>query len=89
MEDEKKFLEVIGVKTTKTKEGKTFSKLILKKEFEPWEIETALYLSGDDVLVEYTSVDCTSLKAGDLVEVFYKKGFQGKAVLAGFRKVTK
>ena len=81
-------LQVLGVKVTKNKEGKVFSKLVLRKDYEPWEIESALYLTGDDVVVEYTSLDCSSLKEGEFVELFYRKGFQGKAVLAGFQKVT-
>lgn len=35
MEEKNPLWEVLGVKTTKNKEGKTFSKLILKKEFDP------------------------------------------------------
>lgn len=79
--------EVFGIITT-VKDGKPGTRLVLTSEFSEYAVENAQRCDGLDCITEFTRLDCSALKVGDIIELFYNKGFQGKAVLAGFRKVT-
>ena len=71
------------------KEATTFTRLIMETDFSNWQVDNAKRCEGINVEIELTTMDCTSLKVGDQLHLFYSKGFQGKAKLAGYSKVTK
>lgn len=81
-------LEVIGIITT-AKDGATFTRLVLVSDFTDYQQANAERCDGMDATIEYTRMDCSSLRVGDVVELYYSKGYQGKAVLSGFKKIEK
>lgn len=78
---------VIGLITT-VKDGNIGTRLMFTTDFSDYVVEHAQRCDGVDVVVEFTRLDCSTIKIGDKLELFYNKGFNGKAMLVGFRKVT-
>lgn len=79
---------IVGILVTQ-KEQTIFTKLIMSTDFNEWSVNKAKRCDGVNVEIEFTTIDCSGLKVGDTVELYYGKGFQGKAKLIGFKKVTK
>ena len=77
--------EVIGVQKVKTKAGKDFYNYFLARPFTDYESSNSECI-GRAVDVEGTGLEFF-VKPGDLVELSYTKGFQGKATLSGMNVV--
>lgn len=78
--------QVIGISTfiKQTEQGdRTGTNLFLATPFESWEA-TGL---GCKTLTEFTYLD-VNCKPGDIVELSYRKGFKGNAVLSAVSVVA-
>ena len=79
--------EVLGILTTIGKEGKVFSTLYFATGFPEYRAEKAVRAEGVVVVKENTSLDVSSLKVGDLVNLVYARGYEDKAKLVKILKV--
>lgn len=73
--------QVVGV-SSREKDGVKSYNLFCVTPFEDWENG-----SGLKCVSEWTRVDVSSLKQGDVIIPIYKRGFQGKAQFSGFTLV--
>lgn len=80
--------EIIGIVTT-LKDEKSFTRLVMVSDFSDYQQTNSERCEGMEAIVEYTRADCSALQVGDVVELYYSKGYQGKAVLSGFKKIEK
>lgn len=79
--------EIIGIVTTPGKDGKSFTTLCLTGEIPAYRAEKAIRAEGVDVTKETTTLDCSSLKVGDLVRLVFVRGFENKAQLVAIEKI--
>lgn len=77
--------EVIGVQKVKTKAGKDFYNYFLARPFTDYESSNS-ECTGRAVDTEGSGLEFL-VKPGDLVELSYTKGFQGRATLSGMTVV--
>lgn len=71
-------VRILGIKKTEKEDKVSFS-LYGETPFEDWEAGNSV---GTKVVQEWTNrVDLSYLKPGDVVQLWYVKGFQGAAVL--------
>lgn len=79
-------VKIVGV-VKREKDGKVSYTIHGVTPFEDWESENSI---GMKVVSEWTNrVDCSHLKPGDIVQLFYTKGYQGSAVLNNIILVEK
>lgn len=78
--------QIIGMSKFTNDAGRTATTLHMVTPFEGWEMERAKTV-GNKVVSEYTynEVNC---KVNDIVEIEWRKGFQGRAVLSSVRVVS-
>ena len=73
---------ILGYAVTESKNGTVGTTIALETEFDSYRQETAIKCVGNDCVQEYIRGDYSSmLKVGQLVNLVYGKGYQGKAVL--------
>ena len=70
------------------KDGKKVYRIYLGGEFSEYSQAHSFQCDGVEVISEYTTLDCSKLAVGDLVQVFYTRGYEGKARLVGIEKVA-
>lgn len=73
---------VVGVYST-ARDGKTVYTISYLRPFEAWQAERGT-VNGLCAETEFTHADCSELHLGDVVRLAYRKGFKGRADLAGF-----
>lgn len=76
--------KVVGISPYE-KDGKRSYNLHLVGYFNDYNVEQGA--SGLEVQTEWTRLDCGFLRIGDVVELQYTKGFQGKAVLSNIKVI--
>lgn len=79
--------EIIGI-TGSEKNDKKFYRIYLAGDFSDYSHTHCFRCDGCEVITEVTSFDCYKFNVGDTVRLFYTRGFEGKARLAGIEKVT-
>lgn len=75
-------IQVVGV-SKREKDGNTSYNLYGVTPFEDWENGVGLKCVN-----EWTRVDVSGLKKGDIIVPVYTRGFQGKAQFVGFNLVN-
>lgn len=74
--------ELIGKRCVKTKAGRNFFNYFLARPFTQYETDNSEECLGRVVEVEGCGLEFPVIP-GDIVELSYSKGFQGKATLSG------
>lgn len=78
--------QLIGRKKVKTKAGRDFYEYYFSRPFSQYENDNAVECLGNAVETEGCSSDLP-MKPGDIVELVFSKGYQGKAVLSGINMI--
>ena len=71
---------VIGIMKGTNKAGKKFTQFFATTSFTDYEVENNDCVGSKTVDV-FTYLDCSALKIGDMVDLVYEPGFQGRATL--------
>lgn len=75
--------KVIGIKQITTKSGNVGTNLYVSVPFSEYDSKNAIHCIGEKVDSYYTGVNCEGLKAGDVINLDFEPGFEGKAQLVG------
>lgn len=74
---------VIGVRQSKNKQGVNAFNLSVSKPYTQYEVDKAEKVLGFNTENFYTTIDCSTLKPGDNVNLEFEPGYEGKATLTG------
>ena len=80
-------LTVTGLIRGKNKNNKDFCVIHGTTPFSVYESENN-EIDGLKTMNVYTSLDCSILRVGDVIDLQYEPGFEGKATLSGFDVVA-
>lgn len=80
---------IVGINTSvSSKSGQIGTSVSYLANYGTWQKERAVRNVGLNAVTEFArEMDCSELEAGDVVRLIYRKGFDGKASLAGYTKV--
>jgi hypothetical protein len=77
--------KIIGLLTRKSEKGISTT-IFYSEDIPEFRKKASQRCEGLQTGSEWTSsIDCSALKLGDLVEFYYSKGYGDKAILAGFK----
>lgn len=79
--------EIVGIMSSKGKDGTIFTTLCLTGAFPPYRSEKSQRVEGVDVTREVTTIPCDHLNVGDFVQLVYTRGYENKARLVAIEKV--
>ena len=71
---------ITGIMKGKNKAGRDFTQLYATTVFTDYELESN-DCTGHKTIDVFTYLDCGSLQIGDVVDLVYEPGFQGRATL--------
>ena len=75
-------VQIIGLQKGQSRNGRDFTNLFFTKEFTPYESQNGTCV-GFKVGQEFTYLDVSNVKPGDICELTYEPGYQDKATLTG------
>lgn len=76
-------VNLIGIKCQENKSGVDAYNLFVSLPYSDYEIGKAKSALGLKTDSYYTTLDCKGLKPGDIINLEFEPGFEGKATLTG------
>ena len=71
-------MQVLGIQRLTKKDGSEATILHVKRDFDEYELKTGEGFACENIYVGHS---LPYLQLGDVIEIVYGKGFQGKAVI--------